>query len=65
MIFLGSGWFLHKISIDDPIRRITYEIPCNDWLSSKSNDQKTMRDFQVASMTSNKKHLDLDGMKIL
>jgi hypothetical protein len=64
LIFSGSGWFLSKVSIDDPIRDITYDIPCNAWLSSKSNDQKTMRDFQVSSTISHKKHIDLDGMKI-
>jgi hypothetical protein len=64
--FLGAGWFLNKVSIDDPIREITYDIPCNAWLSSKSNDQKTMRDFQVASMVSHKrKHFALDGRKNL
>jgi hypothetical protein len=65
LIRLGSGWFLNKLSIDDPIREITYEIPCNAWLSTKSNDQKTMRDFQVASWISHKKHIDSDGMKIV
>ncbi len=63
MIVLGSSWFLNKVSIDDPIRNITYEIPCNAWLSIKSNDQKTMRDFQVTSMVSHKKKFGSDGMK--
>jgi len=52
---LGASWFLSKISIDDPIDNITYDIPCNAWLSIKSNDKKTMRDFQVVSMVSHKK----------
>jgi hypothetical protein len=51
-IYSGASWFLSKISIDDPIRRMIYDIPCNAWLSSKSNDQKTMRSFIVVSKTS-------------
>jgi hypothetical protein len=54
---LGASWFLSKISIDDPIDNITYDIPCNAWLSIKSNDKKTMRDFQVVSMVSHKKKM--------
>ncbi|CAF1629730.1 unnamed protein product, partial [Adineta ricciae] len=41
-----------KVSIDDPVRRVTCEISCNGWLSIKSNDQKTMRDFPVISTIS-------------
>jgi hypothetical protein len=65
LLFLGSSWYLNKVSINDTIREITYDIPCNAWLSSKSNDQKTMRDFQVSSMVSRKKHSNLDGMKTI
>ncbi|CAF2651593.1 unnamed protein product [Rotaria sp. Silwood2] len=55
---MRSGWFLNKVSINDPIRKLTYNISCNAWLSNKSNDQKTMRDFQVTSMVSHKEHID-------
>ncbi|CAF2034386.1 unnamed protein product [Rotaria magnacalcarata] len=47
---IKSAWFLDKVSIKDPIRSITYDILCNAWLSSKSTDQKTMRDFEVTSV---------------
>ena len=40
--------------IEDPIRERTYQIPCNAWLSSRSKDQKTTRDFQVTSVVSHK-----------
>jgi hypothetical protein len=63
--FSGSGWFLNKVSIVDPIRDITSDILCNAWLSSKSNDQKIMRDFPVTSMISHKNRIDSDGMKNL
>lgn len=43
---------------------MTYEIPCNAWLASKSNDKQTMRDFQVASMISHKKPSDSNSMQI-
>ncbi|CAF1093831.1 unnamed protein product [Adineta steineri] len=57
---MKASWFLNKISIDDPIRHITYEIPCNTWLSIKSNDQKTMRSFQVVSKILHKKIINLN-----
>ncbi|CAF0974361.1 unnamed protein product [Rotaria sp. Silwood1] len=57
---MRASWFLDKISINDPIRNKIYNIPCNAWLSIKSNDQKTMRDFQVASILSNKKKMNSD-----
>lgn len=57
---IRSGWFLDKVSIYDPIREMTYEILCNSWLSTKSIDQKTIRDFQVTSMESHKKSIDSD-----
>ena len=52
---LGSAWFLDRVSIEDPIRQMTFEIPCNAWLATTSNDQRTMRDLQVASMISHRK----------
>lgn len=51
-IDLGASWFLNKVSIDDPSNHTIYGIPCNVWLSIKSHDQKTMRDFPVVSKTS-------------
>ncbi|CAF0743262.1 unnamed protein product [Rotaria sordida] len=57
---MRASWFLNKISIDDPIRSKTYNILCNAWLSIKSNDQKTMRDFQVTSIVLNKKNINSD-----
>lgn len=56
-MFLGASWFLNKITIDDPIRNITYDIPCNAWLSIKSHDQKTLRNFPVISTISFKKKI--------
>ena len=56
---IGASWFLSKISIEDPIGNVTSDIPCNVWLSIKSNDQKTMRDFQVVSHI---KKISSDGM---
>ncbi|CAF4592497.1 unnamed protein product [Rotaria sp. Silwood1] len=55
---MRSSWFLNKVVVNDPIRNVTYNISCNAWLSSKSNDQKTMREFEVASMISHKKSID-------
>lgn len=55
---LEASWFLNKISIDDPIRNITFDIPCNAWLSIKSTDQKTLRDFPVISTTALKKKIN-------
>ncbi|CAF3803253.1 unnamed protein product [Rotaria magnacalcarata] len=52
---MQASWFLSKISISDPIRHKTSNILCNAWLSIKSIDQKTMRDFQVASVVSHQK----------
>lgn len=52
--FVGSAWFLDRVSIEDPIREMTLEIACNAWLSTTSNDQRTMRDLQVTSMVSHK-----------
>lgn len=43
---------------------MTFEILCNSWLSSKSIDRKTMRDFQVTSILSRKKGIDLNDMNI-
>lgn len=48
---LGSGWFLEKVSILDPIRGTTSEIPCEAWLSTNSDDGKTMRRFLVTART--------------
>ena len=64
---LGASWFLSKISIDDPIRRMIYDIPCNAWLSSKSNDQKTMRSFIVVSKASsvNSKNFQTEISRVL
>jgi hypothetical protein len=59
MFYIGASWFLSNISIEDPIRNITFDILCNVWLSIKSNDQKTIRDFQVVS---HKKKINSDGM---
>ncbi|CAF1293389.1 unnamed protein product [Adineta ricciae] len=52
---MKASWYLDKVSIDDPVRRVTCEISCNGWLSIKSNDQKTMRDFPVISTISYEK----------
>lgn len=52
---LEAGWYLSKVEIEDPIRRQTHAISCNVWLSSKSSDHKTLRDFPVASMATNKR----------
>jgi hypothetical protein len=62
MFHVGASWFLSKVSIEDPIRNITSDIPCNVWLSIKSNDQKTLRDFPVVSIVSHKKKIISDGM---
>ncbi|UJR25103.1 hypothetical protein I4U23_006463 [Adineta vaga] len=51
-----SGWFLDKVSIFDSFRQTTYEIPCNAWLSNKSTDQQTKRNFPVTSMKSKETH---------
>lgn len=61
LLFLGASWYLSKVSINDPIRHKTYNISCNSWLSIKSADQKTMRDFPVASVTSHTKAIISDG----
>ncbi|CAF4245312.1 unnamed protein product [Rotaria socialis] len=60
---IKSGWFLYKVSIKDPIRSITYDILCNAWLSSKSTDQKTIRDFEVTSVILPKTNSYAYGMK--
>ena len=57
-IVVESGWFLSKVTIEDPIRERTYDIQCNSWLSSRSNDQKTMRDFTVTSTVLQRQHSD-------
>ncbi|CAF1415212.1 unnamed protein product [Adineta steineri] len=57
---IQSAWFLNKVSIFDPIREITSDITCNAWLSSKSNDQKTTRDFPVNLMVSHREQIDSD-----
>ncbi|CAF3059762.1 unnamed protein product [Rotaria socialis] len=54
---MRASWFLSKISISDPIRHKTSNILCNAWLSIKSIDKKTMRDFQVTSVVSHQKTL--------
>ena len=53
-MFLGASWFLNKVTIEDPIRNLTYEVPCNAWLSIKSHDQRTIRTFPVLSTTPSK-----------
>ncbi|CAF1622694.1 unnamed protein product [Adineta ricciae] len=52
---MRSGWFLNNITVFDPIRQTTSEIPCNAWLSNKADDQKTMRDLPVVKSVQNAK----------
>lgn len=58
---LESSWYLDKVSIQDTLLHNNYDIQCNAWLSGKSNDQKTMRDFEVTSKKSNNKKHHEDG----
>ncbi|UJR23755.1 hypothetical protein I4U23_026732 [Adineta vaga] len=57
---MKASWYLSKVCIDDPICKEMYEISCNGWLSIKSNDQKTMRDFPVISTVSYDKKTNLE-----
>lgn len=47
--------------IEDPIRERTYNIQCNSWLSSRSNDQKLMRDFTVTTIISQRHQSESRG----
>ncbi|CAF1152567.1 unnamed protein product, partial [Didymodactylos carnosus] len=58
---MRSSWYLGEVTIDDPVRFMTYYIPCNGWLSSKSVDQKTYRDFQVSNIISHMRKTDENG----
>lgn len=59
---MRASWFLNKVTIEDPIRNLIYDIPCNAWLSIKSHDQRTIRTFPVLSTipSKQKKQRDLN-----
>lgn len=58
-----SGWFLNKVMIEDPTRERTYDIQCNSWLSSRSDDQKLMRDFTVTTIVSQRHQSESRGRR--
>jgi hypothetical protein len=58
---LEASWYLSKVSVDDPIRKVIYEISCNGWLSVKSDDQKTIRDFPVIATIPYEKNSNANG----
>ncbi|CAF3664483.1 unnamed protein product [Rotaria sordida] len=46
-----SSWFLNKVSIDDPIRNITYNISCNAWLSKHQEEIDNLSNYSTTTTT--------------
>ncbi|CAH1794890.1 unnamed protein product [Owenia fusiformis] len=46
---LGYGWFLEGVTVHDMRDRMSYEFPCERWMSTRDGDGKTIRELTPSS----------------